>query len=55
MDHDLRHSFAYNHLLKSGYMYSLQQGWGHKEVALSVDLYGNLKAKGSKGVPTFNF
>lgn len=29
--HDLRHSFAYNYLLKGGNMYSLQQILGHKQ------------------------
>ena len=42
--HDLRHSFAYNFLLKGGEMYQLQAILGHKSIQMTVDLYGNLKS-----------
>lgn len=42
--HDLRHSFAYNYLLKGGEMYQLQAILGHKSIKMTVDLYGQLKA-----------
>ena len=42
--HDLRHSFAYNFLKTGGSMYQLQAILGHKQIGLTVDLYGGLKA-----------
>lgn len=53
--HDLRHSFSYNYLLKGGNMYSLQQILGHKQIGLTVDLYGNLKARDLKDVSPYGF
>ncbi len=43
--HDLRHSFAYNYLKKGGDMYALQAILGHRQIKLTVDLYGQLKAR----------
>ena len=42
--HDLRHSFAYNYLKNGGSMYQLQAILGHKQIGLTIDLYGGLKA-----------
>jgi len=53
--HDLRHSFAFNYLLKGGNMYQLQQILGHKQIGLTVDLYGGLRAKDLKEVSPYGF
>jgi site-specific recombinase XerD len=53
--HDLRHSFAYNYLLKGGNMYSLQQILGHKQIGLTVDLNGGLRARDLKEVSPYGF
>jgi site-specific recombinase XerD len=53
--HDLRHSFAYNFLLKGGSMYSLQAVLGHKQISMTVDLYGNLKAADVGTVSPYGF
>ena len=53
--HDLRHSFSYNYLLKGGNMYSLQQVLGHKQIGLTVDLYGGLRARDLKEVSPYGF
>ncbi len=42
--HDLRHSFAYNFLIKGGEMYALKAILGHKTIQLTIDLYGNFRA-----------
>ena len=42
--HDLRHSFAYNFLKQGGSMYQLQAILGHKNISMTIDLYGHLKA-----------
>ncbi len=41
--HDLRHSFAYNFLRKSGHMYQLQAILGNRSIQMTIDLYGQLK------------
>lgn len=43
--HSLRHSFAYNFLMKGREMYQLQSILGHQSVDVTVDLYGQLKAQ----------
>jgi integrase len=42
--HDLRHSFAYNYLIRGGEMYALKAILGHKSIQLTVDLYGHYRA-----------
>ncbi len=49
------HSFSYNYLLKGGNMYQLQQILGHKQIGLTVDLYGGLKARDLKEVSPYGF
>ena len=53
--HDLRHSFAYNFLKKGGQMYQLQAILGHKQIGLTVDLYGNFKAQDVDSPSPFEF
>lgn len=43
--HSLRHSFAYNFLLKGGEMYQLQAILGHRNIQVTVNLYGQLQAQ----------
>jgi integrase/recombinase XerD len=43
--HSLRHSFAYNFLMKGGQMYQLQAILGHRSIDVTVDLYGQLQAQ----------
>jgi integrase len=43
--HDLRHSFAYNFLKAGGQMYQLQAILGHKNIDMTVDLYGQLRSE----------
>ena len=43
--HSLRHSFAYNFLKKGGEMYQLQAILGHRNIQVTVDLYGQLQAQ----------
>lgn len=43
--HSLRHSFAYNFLMKGGKMYQLQAILGHRSIDVTVDLYGQLQAQ----------
>ncbi len=43
--HDLQHSFASNFLKKGGDMYALKAIFGHQLIQLTVDLYGNFRAK----------
>ncbi len=42
--HDLRHSFAFNFLVRGGEMYALKAILGHQSIQLTVDLYGNFRA-----------
>jgi len=43
--HSLRHSFAYNFLLRGGKMYQLQAILGHRSIDVTIDLYGQLQAQ----------
>lgn len=43
--HSLRHSLAHNFLLEGGEMYQLQAILGHKNINMTIDLYGQLKAQ----------
>ncbi len=42
--HSLRHSFAHNFLLQGGNMYELQAILGHRNINITIDLYGQIKA-----------
>lgn len=42
--HALRHSFAHNYLLQGGNMYELQAILGHRNIKITIDLYGQIKA-----------
>ncbi|MFY7928396.1 MAG: site-specific integrase, partial [Oligoflexus sp.] len=53
--HDLRHSFAYNFLKKGGQLYQLQAILGHKNITMTVDFYGNLKATDIEKPSPFDF
>ena len=48
-------SFVYNFLLKGGSMHSLQAVLGHKQISMTVDLYGNLKAAEVVKVSPYGF
>ena len=52
--HSIRHSFAYNFLLKGGHMYELQAILGHKSIHMTIDLYGNLRAEDVENPSPFN-
>ncbi len=43
--HCLRHSFAFNYLKAGGEMYQLQAILGHKNIGVTVDLYGQIGAQ----------
>jgi integrase/recombinase XerD len=43
--HTLRHSYAYNFLKAGGEMYQLQAILGHKNISMTIDLYGQLKSR----------
>ncbi len=43
--HAFRHSFAYNFLKKGGQMYELMAILGHKNIGLTINLYGQLRAE----------
>jgi integrase len=53
--HDLRHYFAYNFLKKGGQLYQLQAILGHKNITMTVDFYGNLKATDIEKPSPFDF
>jgi site-specific recombinase XerD len=42
--HDLGHSFAHNFLKRGGQMYQLQAILGHRQIRITLDLYGQLSA-----------
>ena len=52
--HSLRHSFAYNFLKMGGNMYQLQAILGHKNIAVTVDTYGQLAAQDVKNACPYN-
>ena len=43
--HDLRHTFAYHFLKDGGHVYQLQAILGHKNIKMTVDLYGQLQSR----------
>jgi integrase len=43
--HAFRHSFAHNFLIKGGNMYELQAILGHKNIRITIDLYGQIQSK----------
>lgn len=53
--HDLRHSFAFNFINKGGHMNQLQAILGHKQIGLTVNLYGNFKAQNVSKASPFEF
>jgi len=53
--HALRHSFAYNFLKKGGEMYQLKAILGHKTIAMTVDLYGNLRSHDVSNPSPYDF
>lgn len=53
--HALRHSFAFNFLKNGGDMYKLKAILGHKTIAMTVDLYGDLRAEDIEDPSPYNF
>ena len=51
--HSLRHSFAYNFLKKGGEMYQLQAVLGHRNIQVTVDLYGQLQAQDVQNISPY--
>ena len=53
--HSLRHSFAYNFLKSGKNMYQLQAVLGHKNIAITIDLYGQLMAQDIEDPNPYSF
>lgn len=53
--HAFRHSFAYAYLRCGGNMYELQAILGHKSIHMTIDLYGQLKARDVAKPSPFDF
>lgn len=53
--HAFRHSFAYNFLKRGGQMYELMAILGHKNITLTVNLYGQLRAEDVEDPSPFKF
>ncbi len=43
--HTFRHSFAYNFLKSGGQMYELQAILGHKNISITIDIYGHIRSE----------
>jgi len=53
--HSFRHSFAHQFLKKGGQMYSLQAILGHRNILLTVNLYGQIQAAEIENPSPYDF
>lgn len=53
--HAFRHSFAYNFLKKGGQMYELMAVLGHKNIGLTINLYGKLRSEDVENPSPYEF
>lgn len=53
--HSFRHSFAYNFLKKGGQMYELMAVLGHKNIGLTINLYGQLRSEDVEDPSPYDF
>lgn len=53
--HSFRHSFAYNFLKKGGQMYELMAVLGHKNIGLTINLYGQLRSEDVENPSPYDF
>ncbi|MFT6630093.1 MAG: integrase/recombinase XerD [Bacteriovoracaceae bacterium] len=53
--HAFRHSFAYNFLRNGGQMYELMAVLGHKNIGLTINLYGQLKSEDVEDPSPYKF
>lgn len=53
--HSFRHSFAYNFLKSGGQMYELMAVLGHKNIGLTINLYGQLRSEDIEDPSPYSF
>ena len=53
--HSFRHSFAYNFLKKGCQMYELMAVLGHKNIGLTINLYGQLRSEDVENPSPYDF